>query len=257
MKFIEYSVLDRIAFITLNRPEKRNALSNQLVAELKESFSKAEDDDRVKVVILKAIGEAFSAGADLEYLQQLQEFSYEQNYADSNHLKELFVQIYSLKKVVIAQVQGHAIAGGCGLATVCDFAFATPEAKFGYTEVKIGFIPAIVMVFLIRKIGESRSRQLLLSGNLINADQAKRIGLINEIVSKEELEEEVIHFAAQLVVSNSAHSMSITKQMMSKVQSLPLDEALTFAAEMNAKVRESADCKRGVAAFVDKQKISW
>jgi methylglutaconyl-CoA hydratase len=257
MKFIEYSVLDRIAFITLNRPEKRNALSNQLVAELKESFSKAEEDDRVKVVILKAIGEAFSAGADLEYLQQLQEFSYEQNYADSNHLKELFVQIYSLKKVVIAQVQGHAIAGGCGLATVCDFTFATPEAKFGYTEVKIGFIPAIVMVFLIRKIGESRSRQLLLSGNLINADQAKRIGLINEIVSKEELEEEVIHFAAQLVVSNSAHSMSITKQMMSKVQSLPLDEALTFAAEMNAKVRESADCKRGVAAFVDKQKITW
>jgi methylglutaconyl-CoA hydratase len=257
MKFIEYSVLDRIAFITLNRPEKRNALSNQLVTELKESFSKAEEDDRVKVIILKAIGEAFSAGADLEYLQQLQEFSYEQNYADSNHLKELFAQIYSLKKVVIAQVQGHAIAGGCGLATVCDFTFATPEAKFGYTEVKIGFIPAIVMVFLIRKIGESRSRQLLLSGNLINADQAKRIGLINEIVSKEELEEEVIHFAAQLVVSNSAHSMSITKQMMSKVQSLPLDEALTFAAEMNAKVRESADCKRGVAAFVDKQKITW
>jgi methylglutaconyl-CoA hydratase len=257
MKFIEYTVLDRIAFITLNRPEKRNALSNQLVAELKESFSKAEEDDRVKIIILKAIGEAFSAGADLEYLQQLQEFSYEQNYADSNHLKELFVQIYSLKKVVIAQVQGHAIAGGCGLATVCDFTFATPEAKFGYTEVKIGFIPAIVMVFLIRKIGESRSRQLLLSGNLINADQAKRIGLINEIVSKEELEEEVIHFAAQLVVSNSAHSMSITKQMMSKVQSLPLDEALTFAAEMNAKVRESADCKRGVAAFVDKQKITW
>jgi methylglutaconyl-CoA hydratase len=257
MKFIEYSVLDRIAFITLNRPEKRNALSNQLVAELKESFSQAEQDDKVKVVILKAIGEAFSAGADLEYLQQLQEFSYEQNYADSTHLKDLFVQIYSLRKVVIAQVQGHAIAGGCGLATVCDFTFAAPEAKFGYTEVKIGFIPAIVMVFLIRKIGESRSRQLLLSGNLINADQAKRIGLINEIVSKEELEEEVIHFAAQLVVSNSAHSMSITKQMMSKVQSLPLDDALTFAAEMNAKVRESADCKRGVAAFVDKQKITW
>jgi methylglutaconyl-CoA hydratase len=257
MKYIEYTVLDRIAFITLNRPEKRNALSNQLVTELKESFSIAEGDEKVKVVILKAVGEAFSAGADLEYLQQLQDFSYEQNYADSNHLKELFVQIYSLKKVVIAQVQGHAIAGGCGLATVCDFTFAAPEAKFGYTEVKIGFIPAIVMVFLIRKIGESRSRQLLLGGNLINAEQAKRIGLINEIISKEELDEEVIHFAAQLVVSNSAHSMSITKQMMSKVQSLPLDDALTFAAEMNAKVRESADCKRGVGAFLNKQKITW
>lgn len=257
MKYIEYAVLDRIAFITLNRPEKRNAMSNQLVTELKLAFAAAETDNDVKVVILKAKGEAFSAGADLEYLQQLQQFSYEQNYADSNHLKELFLQIYSFKKVVIAQVQGHAIAGGCGLATVCDFTFAAPEARFGYTEVKIGFIPAIVMVFLIRKIGESRSRSLLLSGSLINADHAKKIGLVNEIIPQEELDGVVVRFAAQLVVSNSAYSMSITKQMMAKVQTLPLDDALTFAAEMNAKVRESADCKRGVSAFVNKEKISW
>ena len=159
--------------------------------------------------------------------------------------------------MVIAQIQGHAIAGGCGLAAVCDFSFATPESKFGYTEVKIGFIPAIVMVFLIRKIGEARSRQLLLSGALINADQAKRMGIINEIVAKEELDEEVIHFAAQLIVSNSGNSMGITKQMMAKVQTLPLEDALTFAAEMNAKARESEDCKRGVSAFVNKEKISW
>jgi methylglutaconyl-CoA hydratase len=257
MKFVVYNVLDRIAFITLNRPEKRNAMSNQLVSELKHAFQKAENDDDVKVVVLKANGEAFSAGADLEYLQQLQQFSFEQNLADSTHLKELFLQIYSFKKVVIAQVQGHAIAGGCGLATVCDFTFAAPESKFGYTEVKIGFIPAIVMVFLIRKIGESRSRQLLLSGSLISAEQAKRIGLINEVVSKEELEEAVIHFAAELIVSNSANSMSLTKQMMAKVQTLPLEEALNFAAEMNAKARESGDCKRGVSAFVNKEKISW
>jgi methylglutaconyl-CoA hydratase len=257
MKYVEYAVLDRIAFITMNRPEKRNALSHELVTELREAFKFAEQDDKVKVVILKANGEAFSSGADLEYLQQMQQFSYEQNFSDSNHLKELFLEIYSLKKVVIAQIQGHAIAGGCGLAMVCDFSFAAPEAKFGYTEVKIGFVPAIVMVFLIRKIGESRARGLLLSGSLIGADQAKKIGLINEIISKEELDEEVIHFAAQLVVTNSAYSMSVTKQMMAKVQSLPLEEALTFAAEMNAKVRESDDCKRGVSAFVNKEKISW
>lgn len=257
MTHIEYSTLDRIAFITLNRPEKRNALSHELVAGLRAAFLKAEQDDQVKVIILKANGEAFSSGADLEYLQQMQQFSFEQNLTDSNQLKELFLQIYTLKKVVIAQIQGHAIAGGCGLATVCDFSFAAPEAKFGYTEVKIGFVPAIVMVFLIRKIGESRARDLLLSGSLIGADQAKKIGLINEIISREELDEEVIHFAARLVVTNSAYSMSITKQMMAKVQSLPLDEALTFAAEMNAKVRESEDCKRGVSAFVSKEKISW
>lgn len=257
MKFVMYNVLDRIAFITLNRPEKRNAMSNQLVSELKHAFQMADNDTNVKVVVLKANGEAFSAGADLEYLQQLQQFSFEQNLADSTHLKELFLQIYSFKKVVIAQVQGHAIAGGCGLATVCDFTFAAPESKFGYTEVKIGFIPAIVMVFLVRKIGESRSRQLLLSGSLISAEQAKRMGLINEVVSKEELEETVIHFAAELIVSNSANSMSLTKQMMAKVQTLPLEDALDFAAEMNAKARESSDCKRGVSAFVNKEKISW
>lgn len=257
MKYVKYSVLDRIAFITLDRAEKRNALSFDLVTELKTAFADAEKDDAVKVIVLKANGEAFSAGADLEYLQQLQSFSYEQNFNDSNHLKELFLQIYSLKKVVIAQIQGHAIAGGCGLAAVCDFSFATPESKFGYTEVKIGFIPAIVMVFLIRKIGEARSRQLLLSGALITADQAKKMGIINEIVAKEELDEEVIHFAAQLIVSNSGYSMGVTKQMMAKVQTLPLEDALTFAAEMNAKARESEDCKRGVSAFVNKEKISW
>jgi methylglutaconyl-CoA hydratase len=257
MKYVEYTVLDRIASITMNRPEKRNALSHELVTGLREAFLMAEQDDKVKVIILKGNGEAFSSGADLEYLQQMQQFSYEQNFSDSNHLKELFLQIYSLKKVVIAQIQGHAIAGGCGLAMVCDFSFAAPEAKFGYTEVKIGFVPAIVMVFLIRKIGESRARGLLLSGALIGADQAKKIGLINEIISKEELDEEVIHFAAQLVVTNSAYSMSVTKHMVAKVQSLPLEEALTFAAEMNARVRESEDCKRGVSAFVNKEKISW
>src|SRR5687768_15038127 len=112
MKYITYAVKDRIGFITLNRPEKRNALNFELVAELKEAFTRAENDVDVKVIILKAAGEAFCAGADLEYLRQLQEFSYEQNFADSNHLKELFLQIYELKKVVIAQVQGHALAGG-------------------------------------------------------------------------------------------------------------------------------------------------
>src|SRR6187402_3023831 len=195
MKYIDYSVKNRKAFIVLNRPEKRNALSHELVAELKEAFQQAENDDKVKVVILKANGEAFCAGADLAYLQQLQNFSHEENLADSNHLKELFLQIYTLKKVVIAQVQGHALAGGCGLATVCDFVFAVPEAKFGYTEVKIGFIPAIVMVFLIRKIGEGKAKELLMTGDLIKAEEAIYYGIVNKIVSKEKLHDHVRAFA--------------------------------------------------------------
>lgn len=257
MRYIQYAVLDRIAFITMNRPEKRNALSHELVSELRSAFTEAERDDNVKVVILKANGEAFSAGADLEFLQQMQHFSYEENLADSTHLKELFQQIYTLKKVVIAQVQGHAIAGGCGLATVCDFSFSVPEAKFGYTEVKIGFVPAIVMVFLIRKIGEAQARSLLLSGSLITAEQARRMGMVNEIVDREELNDAVIHFAAQLIVNNSANSMKVTKEMIANVQSMALDEGLQYAAQMNARVRESEDCKRGVGAFVTKEKITW
>jgi methylglutaconyl-CoA hydratase len=257
MKYIEYTVKDRIGYITMNRPEKRNALSHEMVSELKTAFKDAEDDDLVKVIILRGKGEAFCAGADLEYLQQLQDFSYEQNVADSTHLKELFIQIYELRKVVIAQVQGHALAGGCGLVTVCDFVFAVPEAKFGYTEVKIGFVPAIVMVFLLRKLGEGKAKELLLTGTLMMADEAKSAGIVNEVISKDGLHKTVQKFAANLVKTNSGNSMGITKQMISKVQSLPLYEALTFAAEMNAKTRASEDCKNGIAAFLKKEKITW
>jgi methylglutaconyl-CoA hydratase len=257
MKYVEYSVQNRIGFITMNRPEKRNALSHELVSDLKEAFSIAEQDSNAKVIVLRANGAAFCAGADLEYLQQLQEFSYEQNFADSSHLKELFYQIYTLKKIVIAQIEGHAVAGGCGLATVCDFSIAVPEARLGYTEVRIGFIPAIVMVFLIRKIGEGRARELFLTGSLISADEAKSVGLINRIAKKELIQDEVLNLANQLVQSNSEYSMAITKQMMAKVQSLNLEDALTFAAEMNAKARESEDCRKGISAYVNKEKIVW
>jgi methylglutaconyl-CoA hydratase len=257
MNQVEYIVQDRIGYITLNRPEKRNALSFELVAALKDAFDVAEKDSTVKVIVLRASGEAFCAGADLGYLQQLQKFSYEENLADSNHLKELFQKIYMLKKVVIAQVQGHALAGGCGLATVCDFSFAVPEAKFGYTEVKIGFIPAIVMIFLLRKIGEAKARHLLLSGDLVTAEEARAIGLVNTVTSKETLAHEVYTFAQRLITTNSATSMEYTKQMIASVQSLSLDDSLTFASTMNAKARASEDCVKGIQAFLNKEKISW
>jgi methylglutaconyl-CoA hydratase len=257
MSLVLYDVQDRIGFITLNRPQKRNALSHELVSELKDNFAKAEADASVKVIVLKANGEAFCAGADLAYLQQLQNFSYEENLADSNHLKELFLQIYQLKKVVIAQVQGHALAGGCGLATVCDFAYAVPEAKLGYTEVKIGFIPAIVLVFLLRKIGEQKAKQLLLSGDLITAEVAMNIGLINQVVPSEALGSTVLTLAHKLIKNNSAQSMELTKKMIGTVQTLPLNEALTYAAEMNAQARSTDDCKKGINAFLNKQEIVW
>lgn len=257
MKYIEYAAPDGLAYITLNRPEKSNALCYDMVSELRVAFKAAEDDEEVKVVILKANGDAFCAGADLGYLRELQSNSFEQNLADSDHLKELFLQIYESKKVVISQVHALALAGGCGLASVCDFTFAAPEANFGYTEVRIGFVPAIVMVFLLRKVGEAKAKQLLLGAPIITAEEALAMGLIHFICDKDMLEHEVKEFAFRLIESNSAYAMGVTKQMVAKVQSLAMREALTFASEMNAKARESEDCKRGIQAFLNKERITW
>jgi methylglutaconyl-CoA hydratase len=257
MNMVEFSVENRIGFITLNRPEKRNALSFEMVTELREAFDKADNDDRVKVIILKANGESFCAGADLAYLQQLQKNSFDDNLADSLHLKNLFLSIYTANKIVIAQVEGHAIAGGCGLATVCDFVFSVPDAKFGYTEVKIGFVPAIVMVFLLRKVGEQVAKELLLSGDLYPANEAKEMGLINFISETDKIESDVLKFAGKLVSGNSLNSMKVTKHMISKVPTMQLDEALEYAARKNAEVRASEDCQKGISAFLGKEKIMW
>jgi methylglutaconyl-CoA hydratase len=256
-QYIEYNTKERLTYITLNRPEKRNAFNEQLVNELKHAFKTAEGDENTKVVILNANGKVFSAGADLSYLQSLQTYTYEENLKDSNNLKELYQHIYSFKKVVIAQVEGHAIAGGCGLATVCDFTFSIPEIKFGYTEVKIGFVPAIVMVFLLKKIGELKTKELLLTGKLISAEEALDISLINQIFTKETIAAEVYNFAQKLCTETSGQSLELTKKMIADIQKMNYTEAFDFAAEMNAKARATSDCKKGIASFLNKEKLNW
>lgn len=248
---------ERIGFIELNRPEKRNALNAEMVESLKSALISFNEDKDVKVIVIKAAGKVFCSGADLAYLQSLQSNTYEENLADSRSLKDLFYLIYTLPKVVIAQIQGHALAGGCGLATVCDFVFSVPEAKFGYTEVKIGFIPAIVNVFLLRKIGEGKSKQLLLDADPVSAKEAKELGLINFIVDEEVLEKVVFDYAQKLATKNSGTAMGLTKEMIAKVQEKTLEDGLEYAASMNAKARISADCKSGIAAFLNKENLSW
>lgn len=257
MEYIKYKVKGKIAYITLNRPEKRNALNYEVVGQLMKAFHDADDDVNVKVIVLKALGKAFCAGADLAYLQQLQQNTYEENLEDSMHLKELFYRIYTMGKIVIAQVQGHAIAGGCGLATVCDFSFTVPEAKFGYTEVRIGFIPAIVKVFLLRKIGEGKAKELLLTGDLIEAEKAVNYGLINWMVPAEHLAASVDEFAQSLCKNNSGQSMACIKKMISTVQGMSLEEGADYTAKMNAKARANIDCKKGIAAFLNKEQVQW
>ncbi len=252
-----YEVVNRIASITINRSEKRNALNPELVASLTHCLVTAGEDDNVKVIILKANGLVFSAGADLAYLQQLQKNSYEENLADSDHLKKLFTTILYLPKVVIAQVEGHAIAGGCGLATVCDVIFAVPEANFGYTEVKLGFVPAIVSCLLMRKTSETIVKKILLTGELFSAEEALNYNLISFVTKKEEIAQKVTDFALNLCTNSSTNSLKVTKQLINEITYAGLEESLALAVEVNAKVRESEDFRKGIASFLNKEKINW
>lgn len=254
---ILFSVADKKCTITINRPEKRNAFNAILVNELKEAFQSAEQNDAVKVIILTGAGEVFSAGADLAYLQSLQKNTYDENLQDSKNLTELYKQIYTLSKPVIARINGHAIAGGCGLATVCDFAISVADAQFGYTEVKIGFVPAIVMVFLLRKISETHAKELLLSGKLISAETALQYNLINQVVSAQQLDASINALANTLIENTSRAALSSTKQMIAQVQELSLDAAMQLAAETNAKARSTEDCKYGIESFLEKKKPEW
>ncbi len=257
MEVLLYQTAERVAYLTLNRPDKRNALNADLVTALKEAFHQANLDPGVKVIVLGANGKAFCAGADLETLQQLQRNSYEENLADSGNLAELFELMYTLPKPIIARIQGHALAGGCGLAAICDFSFAVPAAKFGYTEVKIGFVPAIVSAFLVRKIGEGRARELLLTGDLIPAEKAQGYGLINYVVEEGELENRVDAFAQQLCTGTSGQSIAATKALLAQLPGLNLSASLKLATEANAQARSTDDCRRGIAAFLAKEDILW
>ena len=257
MTTLLYRIKNRIATITLNRPEKRNALNEELIKELSETLSQAEQDAAVKAIILKANGNTFCSGADLDQLKAMQNNSYEENLADSTRLKDLFLKIYTLKKIVIAQVEGYALAGGCGLATVCDFTFCTPESKFGYTEARIGFVPAIVMVFLIRKIGEKKAGPLLFGADIISADEALQIGLVYRIFEKSKIQEAVVDFAQKLISQNSGSSLAITKEMISNLTGKTLKESLDYAAQQNAIARGTEDCKKGIKAFLEKKDLNW
>jgi methylglutaconyl-CoA hydratase len=253
---IRYELDATLAIITLNRPDKRNALNPQLVSELTEAFSAAETDPQCRVVLLKAEGKAFCAGMDLEALQKIATMSYEENLADSRKLAALFKKIYTLPKPVISLVAGPAVAGGCGLATVCDFTLAAPDAKFGYTEVRIGFLAAIVSVFLVRMIGEKRARELLLMGKLIDAQEALRIGLINEVIPADQLLPRAKALAAELA-NNSPQGLASTKQSFLELYGAELDAQIEKACVLNAKARQSDDCREGVKAFLEKRPPKW
>jgi methylglutaconyl-CoA hydratase len=244
-----------LATITLNRPEKRNALSAAMIGELQTALD-AIEKSHARVGILTGSGKAFSAGMDLDMLSAIAQQSAAENQEDSRRMARMFRRIWSFSKPLIAAVNGAALAGGCGIATLCDFTLAAPEAKFGYTEVKIGFLPAIVSVFLTRQIGEKRTRDLLLTGRMIDAAEAKEIGLINEIVPAEKLMDRARELAETLIAA-SPSSLTRAKRLLTSAAAASVDADLERAILENARIRCTPDFKEGIASFLEKRKPVW
>jgi methylglutaconyl-CoA hydratase len=256
-KYIVSEIKERIGYIYLNRLDKKNALNFEFVSELKNQLKNWETENNIKAIILASNSDVFSAGADLDALEKMQTNTFDENLEDSRHLMELFLLILNYPKLVISQVEGHAIAGGCGLATVCDFCFAIPEAKFGYTEVKIGFIPALVSIFLVRKIGEAKAKSLLLTGDLVSSENLYNSGLVHQIYKKEEIKNEVFEWTKKNIASTSNDSIQATKKLINDQWEMCLDDALEMAAYSNAKQRNTEDCKKGIRSFLNKEKLVW
>jgi methylglutaconyl-CoA hydratase len=244
-----------IATITLNRPDKRNAISFDLIDDLLIALKEVEASDAL-VLILTGAGKAFSSGMDLDNLKSLIGRSPEQNLKDSETMVQLFRSLYEFPKVTIAAVNGAAIAGGTGLALLCDFTLAVREAKFGYTEVRIGFVPAIVSTFLLRQVGEKQARDLLLTGRIIGAEEAARMGLVNEIVAPENLLARSRELAASLM-ENSPTSLRATKKLLNDHARVELDAQIEGALRENAAIRTTADFREGISSFLEKRKPSW
>jgi len=244
-----------IAKITLNRPDKRNAINSQMIAELQSALDTIEKSHS-RVVIVTGAGKAFSAGMDLDMLAAITKQSPAENQEDARRIAKLLRRLWSFPRPTISVVHGAAYAGGCGIATLCDFTLAAPEAKFGYTEVKIGFLPAIVSVFLTRQVGDKRSRDLLLTGRIIDAAEAKEFGMVTAVIPSEQLDERALALAKDLIEA-SPSSLTRAKHLLTSAAAAGIDHDLERAILENARIRCTPDFKEGIASFLEKRKPVW
>lgn len=255
---ILYSTGDRRATVTLNRPETHNVLDDVAVAELTSAITMAGRDPAVKVILLQSKGSTFCAGMDPEYLARITQLDLEVNRQDSLRLAAALRAIHDLRKPVIAAVQGPALGVGAGLASVADFVIAARDAAtFGFPEVRIGVIPAILLVFLVKRVGEGKARELVIRGSAIAADEAQRIGLASMVVAASKVQSAAQALAEELVTMNSANAMGLCKEMLSKLHGMNLPDALDFAANLNAAARMTVESRSGIGAFVNKQTREW
>lgn len=257
MDYVTILVADKgpVRTITLNRPERRNAMTPEMQAELIAAMGDAVASG-CRVLVLAGAGQAFCSGLDLSALQAMQDKTAAELRAHAERTETLFRMLCELPIPTIAAVQGAAIAGGTGLAMLCDFTLATPVAKFGFTEPRIGFVAAMLSAFLALQIGDKRSRDLLLTGRLFDAEEARRLGLVNEVVAPENLAQR-IQALADVLIANSPMSLGATKRLMAAQNRAWLDAATEAALEVSAQARETADFREGIAAFLEKRKPVW
>jgi methylglutaconyl-CoA hydratase len=242
-----------IRTITLHRPERRNALTPEMQDELIEAFS---DVGLSRVVMLAGAGESFCAGLDLDVLKQMAGLTQEQHRVEAERTARMFRALWECDVPTISVVHGAAMAGGTGLATLCDFTLAAPEAQFGYTEARIGFVPALVSAYLRLQVGDKQARLLLLTARRFSAAETREMGLVSEVVPREELEGRAQALAVELLAL-SPESLRATKRLLRAQQAAALDSAEELAMEVNAASRRTADFREGVAAFMEKRKPVW
>ena len=246
-----YSVDGAVARITLNRPEKRNALNDAIIAGIKEGLGKASQDENVRVVVISGAGKDYCSGADLSALQKIAGASVVENSEDARSLLELFLLIRQLAVPVVAAVTGRALAGGCGLASACDLVLASASARFGYPEVKIGFVPAMVMAILRRNVSEKRAFELVTRGEEISAGQAKEMGLVNQVFNDETFAADVDAYVEKFA-ELSKQAIALTKGLLYQIDGMAFVEALEEGADVNVIARMTEDCQKGIARFLQK-----
>jgi len=248
---ILYEIKNGAAVITLNRPDKRNALNDQILADLRQAVSAAESDDQVRVVVLRGAGKDFCAGADLSQIEKSVQASILENIEGASQMADLFIQMRRLKKPVIAAVHGRALAGGAGLASACDMVIAARSAKFCYTETKIGFVPAIVMSIARRNLGEKRAFEILATAKTFSAEEAVEIGFINRVCEDSEFESEVEKFSSE-VASLSPSALMLTKYLLYQIDSMSFEQAVRAGVDVNVIARLTPDCQNAISQFLSK-----
>ena len=241
-----------VGIVTLNRPHKRNALSSGLVAALSRALARADDDPEVRVVALRGAGPDFCAGADLSEIAASQQQGPEAGLADARRLGEVFVRIHRMDKPVVALVRGKALGGGCGLATVCDIVLAHEDAIFGYPEVHLGFVPALVMAPLRRRVRESAAFELVMRGHRIGAAEAVALGLATRLLPGDDFDSAAGEYLRELA-SRPATAVALTKRLFHGLDGVSFEDAIARGAEINAMARLTDDCRDGVRRFLDRK----